>query len=848
MGLTFTKLFSRLFAKKEMRILMVGLDAAGKTTILYKLKLGEIVTTIPTIGFNVETVEYKNISFTVWDVGGQDKIRPLWRHYFQNTQGLIFVVDSNDRDRVVEARDELHRMLNEDELRDAVLLVFANKQDLPNAMNAAEITDKLGLHSLRQRHWYIQSTCATSGEGLYEGLDWLSNNIANKDLECKVIIRSKLNYFWLIKQKLDANRRILFRSSCFGCWLDLLFFDHEPQLIDYMLRKQHKVDSSHYDMPLIYYTEGHSLHFGRPEFALITGLPFGDVNFGLYTSGELKFRNRVFPHKLGSSVTNLDLIGVIEDEETFQKLCDEDSIRLCLILCLEVIFMGRLLTCPVDDTLFRLVESLEDWNCFPWGEHIWTHLYDQIQNVIEKHSDEHYFGMKKDPKFGSLSHLKDAIVGGVKIQMLYQEQLVGRKSLSLTDLIVVTFLRSQLFFRQHVPKAPVAQHHSMYETYLAKLEKSRKRVHSSFRTSSGVLTTLISTPKKWIRDQVISQLNLRVFKLETIIQVLARERKNEYGDLSRSFHSLDTVWLTPDIQRFISREGKIKCKFPWSDDYTIGQNFWLTLVCLDPTRKGWLSEEHIDFTPLFYANGDKYATLWSDVDQVFFPINETAQHWCLAHFDILSGLVTFYGSGDTYDYESCDLREQPFLHLSTVLAESYNLLKELQDYELEKCRDLMKLISETQLKERLPGILGATKVFEKKGIDPTDYSIRFKLADPVPKQGGIFGDCGVWVCIFLYRLAHDISLDVEDPIDVALAYREKINATSHLEHLNGMIEMLEGMHFTLEIYDSVWCLREMVKSENKKLLDLKKQLVDAEEDIRVKEKCLEILEEAIYSN
>ena len=125
---SFQSVFKRLFSKKEMRILMVGLDAAGKTTILYKLKLGEIVTTIPTIGFNVETVEYKNINFTVWDVGGQDKIRPLWRHYFQNTQGLIFVVDSNDRDRAAEARDELHRMLNEDELRDAVLLVFANKQ------------------------------------------------------------------------------------------------------------------------------------------------------------------------------------------------------------------------------------------------------------------------------------------------------------------------------------------------------------------------------------------------------------------------------------------------------------------------------------------------------------------------------------------------------------------------------------------------------------------------------------------------------------------------------------------------------------------------------------------------
>merc|ERR1739842_118237 len=105
---------------------------AGKTTILYKLKLGEVVTTIPTIGFNVETVEYKNLSFTVWDVGGQDKIRPLWRHYYQGTNGLIYVVDSNDRDR------------NEDEMREAALLVFANKQDLPNAMTAAEVTEKLG--------------------------------------------------------------------------------------------------------------------------------------------------------------------------------------------------------------------------------------------------------------------------------------------------------------------------------------------------------------------------------------------------------------------------------------------------------------------------------------------------------------------------------------------------------------------------------------------------------------------------------------------------------------------------------------------------------------------------------
>eukprot|EP00931_Biecheleriopsis_adriatica_P025243 TRINITY_DN1554_c0_g1_i2.p1 TRINITY_DN1554_c0_g1~~TRINITY_DN1554_c0_g1_i2.p1 ORF type:complete len:208 (-),score=37.93 TRINITY_DN1554_c0_g1_i2:104-652(-) len=179
MGLAFTKIWERMLGKKEMRILMVGLDAAGKTTILYKLKLGEVVTTIPTIGFNVETVEYKNLSFTVWDVGGQDKIRPLWRHYYTGTNGLIYVVDSNDRDRIEDAKEELNKMINEDEMRDAVLLVFANKQDLPNAMTAAEVTEKLGLHNLRNRQWFIQSACATTGDGLYEGLDWLSRTLSS---------------------------------------------------------------------------------------------------------------------------------------------------------------------------------------------------------------------------------------------------------------------------------------------------------------------------------------------------------------------------------------------------------------------------------------------------------------------------------------------------------------------------------------------------------------------------------------------------------------------------------------------------------------------------------------------
>ncbi|XP_026204241.1 ADP-ribosylation factor 1-like [Anabas testudineus] len=176
MGVIISQLFSRFISKTPVRILMVGLDAAGKTTLLYKMKLAEVVTTIPTIGFNVETVEYKNISFTVWDVGGQTIIRPLWRHYYTNTQGLIFVIDSNDPQRIKEAADELHMMLEEQELRGVALLVLANKQDLPRAMSVSDITEALGLSQVPQP-WFVQASCAISGSGLAEGLDWLSNQI-----------------------------------------------------------------------------------------------------------------------------------------------------------------------------------------------------------------------------------------------------------------------------------------------------------------------------------------------------------------------------------------------------------------------------------------------------------------------------------------------------------------------------------------------------------------------------------------------------------------------------------------------------------------------------------------------
>jgi ADP-ribosylation factor protein 1 len=180
MGLAASKLLDMLTFRHPTRVLMLGLDAAGKTCMLYKLKLGEVVTSIPTVGFNVETVQYRNLSMTIWDVGGQDKIRALWRYYYEKSDALIFIVDSNDPMRFAEARDEMHRVLSDDALRNTTVLVLANKQDMPRALPVNKIADAMGLNALTKHMWYIQGCSALTGEGLYEGLEWLHGALRSK--------------------------------------------------------------------------------------------------------------------------------------------------------------------------------------------------------------------------------------------------------------------------------------------------------------------------------------------------------------------------------------------------------------------------------------------------------------------------------------------------------------------------------------------------------------------------------------------------------------------------------------------------------------------------------------------
>ena len=183
MGLFLSRLYELIASwdtANPSRILLLGLDGAGKTTILYKVKLNETISSIPTIGFNVETVTpCKGVTFTVWDVGGQEKIRALWKHYFQNNHGLIYVVDSTDVERVRESAEELQAIVQDDNLHGVPVVIIANKQDLPNALSCSDLVHMLELNKLAatRNKWFIQGACATRGDGLFEAMKEMSNMI-----------------------------------------------------------------------------------------------------------------------------------------------------------------------------------------------------------------------------------------------------------------------------------------------------------------------------------------------------------------------------------------------------------------------------------------------------------------------------------------------------------------------------------------------------------------------------------------------------------------------------------------------------------------------------------------------
>ncbi|XP_023849586.2 LOW QUALITY PROTEIN: ADP-ribosylation factor-like protein 3 [Salvelinus sp. IW2-2015] len=166
---------------QEVRILLLGLDNGGKTTLLKQLASEDISHITPTQGFNIKSVQSQGFKLNVWDIGGQRKIRPYWRlRYFEKHDVLIYVIDSADRKRFEETGQELAELLDEEKLSGVPVLIFANKQDLLTAAPASEIAEGLNLHTIRDRVWQIQSCSALTGEGVQDGMNWLCKSVNAK--------------------------------------------------------------------------------------------------------------------------------------------------------------------------------------------------------------------------------------------------------------------------------------------------------------------------------------------------------------------------------------------------------------------------------------------------------------------------------------------------------------------------------------------------------------------------------------------------------------------------------------------------------------------------------------------
>lgn len=168
---------------REFRFLFLGLDNAGKTTILKKLQnqsQAEIEAISPTLGFAIQTFQYKGYHLNIWDIGGQKSLRPYWKNYFEKTDAIIWVVDSSDSARLRDCREELDNLLREERLFGATILIFANKQDLSGALSPERIKLHLELDSVTSHSWRIQPCSAFTGDNLVAGLEWAVQDVANR--------------------------------------------------------------------------------------------------------------------------------------------------------------------------------------------------------------------------------------------------------------------------------------------------------------------------------------------------------------------------------------------------------------------------------------------------------------------------------------------------------------------------------------------------------------------------------------------------------------------------------------------------------------------------------------------
>ncbi|GKA83213.1 phospholipase-like protein [Tanacetum coccineum] len=605
-------------------------------------------------------------------------------------------------------------------------------------------------------------------------------------------------------------------------------------------------DDDNFDLPLIYHVNCHSLHFGRREFCLLTSFEFGSISFCEYRNGDIPFRNRLFPEKIGYDVKIIDLFALFDDEEKFSKLSDADAIRLCLLLSLEVIFMGRELVSVVDDVYLRMVNDLDAWNSFPWGEHIWRQLYDSIRNVSSKHKLEHLAGLKRNPNH-VLSYSLTGFLFAFKIWIIESSCVSDRWWTKVPEIIprALSWRRkaefnqyeyfgelfrkapielaptkdevqcnwyapSNDYFMWYVPRSPPVSIGGLYGEYLNKRSAARAAKKKSSEDFH---------PSECVREASLID---RVRDLECICETLLTLPK-EVKSLRGRIHKLESIIQSTFYpSRVVEKQETLKKVVPQIEDY-------LQSTSEDePDIKDHTSPKEDDGNvyycddngdvPLFFmpAKPSEIQRLYKHREARLNKIaEEDKQRKCLGHMNLFAHMKLAIERCVPKKRKYVDVLRSPFCVLPKIsnvpsieqLANQKNVLNPLM---IEKCKSVkpwiedlsrpFKRIDKNFLSHELQNGLCALddnrkgwlldehidlwatylwltrqtdmdwamvsmKELKVGNIVSAKCKISFKVAVVFPTGWGVLRST---------MLANGIPLALDDPLQSALAYREKL--------------------------------------------------------------------------
>nr|GEY19874.1 phospholipase-like, aminotransferase-like mobile domain protein [Tanacetum cinerariifolium] len=427
-----------------------------------------------------------------------------------------------------------------------------------------------------------------------------------------IYVRSKLRLFQLFKDRLNEDHRTLFKTTCFGPWLDIIYVKNDDDgMIHYVLQKQCCSDDDNFDLPLIYYVNGHSLHFGRRQFCLLTGFKFGSISFREYRNGNIPFRNRLFPEKIGYDVKIIDLFALFYDEEKFSKLNMDNRVFLCIGLLVDQSARNHTKSIvmeekDMDNRVFLCIGSLVDQSA---RNHTKSIVMEEKARAAKKKSS-------KD------SHPSEGVREASLIDRVCDLESICETLSTLPKEKVVP--QSEDYLQSTSEDEPDIKDHtslkedddsssdlSVLNGFFNNLSQTGEEKgdceHYKYTYSSKQEDQIIRLVDQRQHDYISNMAEVAEQKIHFEIQRLykhnearlnkiAEEDKQRkcLGHMNSSAHmKLAIECCVPKKRKYVDvlRVVVGRCKFPLYNDIIVDRSFWNVLSALDDNRKGWLLDE-----------------------------------------------------------------------------------------------------------------------------------------------------------------------------------------------------------------------------------------------------------------